>query len=140
MANISITSANVLPIAGSSVLNAKVAGETIVAGEWLYVGTDRKLYKASTFTLESANVVGLSANAGYEDQPVAYISKSTSCAIGSVVTTGHLYFLSSTAGKMYTAADMVAGSNDYPMFIAQAVTDSTISFDFTDPAYPSFRT
>jgi len=141
MANISITAANVIAPSGSSYVAGKLAGESITTGELVYLkASDGKVWKASTFSLEAAEVIGMAANTAAASQPITVISKSSACAIGSVVTAGNLYFLSATAGKMCQVADYSAASSDYPVYICQAVTASTISFDFTTVPYPAFRT
>ena len=141
MANITITAANVIAPSGSSYVTGKLTGESISAGDWVYLkASDGKVWKAYNFTVEQAEVIGMAANTAATGQPVTVISKSSACAIGSVVTAGNLYFLSATAGKMYEVADYSAASSTYPLCVCQAVTASTISFDFTTVPYPAFRT
>lgn len=140
MATITITAANVLPNSGSSYITGKVTGESISAGDWVYLkASDGKIWKARNFSVDEAEVVGMAANTAATGQLITVISKSSACAIGSVVSAGDLYFLSDTAGKMYQVGDYSGASSTYPVCVCQAVTASTISFDFTTVPYPAFR-
>ncbi len=135
MANITITPANVLANAGSSYLTGKLAGETLTAGQWVYLKqSDGRIYKAHASTAEKATVVGLTANGAAAGQPVSVISKSSSCAVGSVVTSGQPYFISGTEdgyGLMYPTSDF--GTVIFPQLVCYAVSDSAVQFDHTDP-------
>lgn len=106
MATYTVTPANVA-YADQNVPNG-IAGEALSAGDWLYRGADRKLYKAQCDgPAEQAAVVGLAVNSAAAGQPVAF-------AAGGEVTVGALFTgggkvlaLSTTAGKACDAADLV---------------------------------
>lgn len=140
MANISITASNVIANSGSSYIAGKVAGEAISAGELVYLkASDGKIWLAYTLDDNACKVVGMAANTAAAGQIITVISKASACAIGSVVSAGHLYFLSDTAGKMYEVADYSGANGDYPLCVCQAVSASTISFDFTSVPTPVYR-
>jgi hypothetical protein len=141
MAEITITPANVLASSGSSFINGRVAGESIDAGHWCYLkSSDGKIWKAFADTQEKATVIGMAANSAATDQPITIISKSIGCAVGSVVLSGSLYFLSKLSegeGTMWEISDQSTVENSYPNQVCQAASGSTITFDHTEPFVPT---
>lgn len=137
MANITITAANFLPSASATFnVNAAVAGETLVAGELVYLkAADGRYWKAVATSTAASTVVGFSANGAAAGQRVTIVTKDTATACGAVLPAiGAVLGLSATsAGKLCPIADVISGTNAYTLAVAQAVTTSTIRYDFSRP-------
>lgn len=142
MANITITAANVVPpTSGTSYLPGKLAGESVSAGDWLYIkASDGKAWKASAASAAEATVVGMAATTSATGQPVSIMQKVTDLPIGSVVGSGKLYFISTTAGKMWEESDQASSTGLYPSWLCQSNIGSTaITFDFTNTRIPILK-
>lgn len=103
MPAIVITPANVLPPASAQLSNG-IAGETVAAGEVLYLKpADNRWWKADCLTLEKAGGVdGLSLKwcmgGAVAGQPVPLLNPGQAITVGNVLTKGLPYVLSNTAG------------------------------------------
>lgn len=115
MADLSITASGVLK-SETAQFQYGTFGETIVAGEWLYLHTDGKLYKADCTTAAKAAVVGIALNGGSAGQPAQYLTANDVTING--MTTGKVYCISNTAGKIRPTADITPG--DYVTIVGGA--------------------
>lgn len=108
MADLTVTPASVVIGSGAQV-GAGTAGETILAGQPLYVkSTDGRLWKAkSSGTTEEATVAGIALHGATAAQPIAYASDGT-INIGATTVKTVAYVLSATAGGVCPMADLVA--------------------------------
>lgn len=106
MADLSITASGVLK-SETAQFQYGTFGETIVAGEWLYLHTDGKLYKADCTTAAKAAVVGVALNGGASGQPAQYLTGNDVTLNG--MTAGVIYCISDTAGKIRPTADIGTG-------------------------------
>lgn len=107
MANLSLTPANVLKTAAAQ-FSYGTFGETVAAGEWVYLHTDGKLYLADATSATKAATVGMALNGGAANQP-AQIGFAEDVTL-SGMTVGTFYFLSATPGKMCPHADLTSGN------------------------------
>ena len=125
MATISITSANVVAAAGSS-LGVGTSETTITAGDVVYLNTSTSQYALADSDLEpSAVVAGIALNGASASQPFDFI-KSGTLTVGSVATTGLVYYLSNTAGQFDDAVTLQA---DYVTTLGIGLTSTTISIN-----------
>ena len=106
MANLSLTAANVLKTT-STQFSYGTFGETVAAGEWVYLKDDGKLWLADATSAIKADTVGQALNGGAAGQPAQYVFAEDITLSG--MTVGTFYFLSATPGKMCPAADLTSG-------------------------------
>jgi hypothetical protein len=138
MAVITITPASVLPPTTSTtaVFNSfpVIAGETLVAGDWVYKKTsDSKYWKADNSTAEKSTVAGMCACGAAAGQRFVLIQRDSALPIGDVVTQGRVYSISSTPGKMVNIEDVIGTGDIYLVPLAQAVVATQLSFNCTTP-------
>src|SRR5262245_31736330 len=111
MADLTITAANVLAGAGSTIENGR-AGAAITAGQVVYAAAN------GTYQLADANGAsaviktarGIALHAAASGQPLA-ILRAGSITIGATMTAGTAYYLSDTPGGICPVADVGAGEN-----------------------------
>lgn len=111
MADVSITSSNVVPGSNASFADG-VAGEAIDAGDWVAKETDsadadyNKIMKADVTDESRSEVLGIAVNSALAaGQPVRYALPGSDVDVGSVVAAGEVYVLSA-AGAMSPEADL----------------------------------
>ena len=109
MADLIITVANVVPVAGATI-NSGTAGVNITQGQTVYLdpatGTI-KLANATT-SLTTATVSGIALNSALTGQPVNYISGG-SLGLGAILTAGKVYVNSTNSGGIAPVADLASG-------------------------------
>jgi predicted transcriptional regulator len=129
-ADITITAANVVK-GSSATTTSAIAGETITAGQALYLNSsDNKVYKADNdASSTTATCVGIALNGGAAGQPITYQTGGT-ITIGATVVAGTIYCVSSTAGGICPAADLASG--DYTSIIGVATTAAIISMSINN--------
>jgi hypothetical protein len=137
MAEVSITASAVQPVTtgdDQTVSSIWTAGATIAAGQWLYKDTANsnvmKLAQGDGTSLEGT-VFGMALNSASSGQPVN-VATGGRVTVGSVVTAGIFYFLSSTAGNMELFSDVTAGENTSQVAYATAATIVMIYIKNTD--------
>lgn len=93
---------------------AGVAGETIVAGELLYMDTDAKLRLASAASVSTSQVVGMARTGGLQGEAIRYVRNEVEDFFnsGTIVdgspaslVPGQIYFLSTNPGNWTTTPD-----------------------------------
>ena len=105
MADITQTPANVDAGTGAGYANG-TAGETIVAGDMLYIkAADGKLWKAINSAAASAVAVGIALDGGAAGQPITYQTRG-GIDVGGTVVVGEIYCVSANAGKLAIEADV----------------------------------
>jgi len=131
MADITITAANFIPSSSAVYLGTVcIAGETITAGQPVFLHTDNKYYKASAGTAANATAIGIAANGAAANQRFNVVSSDTAAACGSVFgTAGKALVLSATPGSLAPYADMVSG--DYVTIVGVSTAATTMQFDFS---------
>jgi hypothetical protein len=126
MSDISITAANVVAGAGSSVKHGCTWGTTGTAGQWVYrdSSTGKYLLADSNSATAAARVPdGLALNGGALNQPLA-ILESGPVTIGGTLTAGVAYYLSDTPGGTAPVADV--GSGEYSVVLGIATSSSVL--------------
>ncbi len=134
MATVTITAANVIPAAGLHSDESVIVGEAVSAGDILDLkASDSKYWKAVNTTLEPSgngngkNNLRMALASGSANQKVSVLKPASQVAIGSVVTEGRHYVLSSTAGKMCNEADLT--STQFSTYIGYAINGTTFFFN-----------
>jgi len=123
MADVSYTASQVLA-SDSAPYKEGICGETIAAGDWLYLkASDSRLWKADASTADKAAVVGCALNGGAAGQPVRYHSGNDLTLAG--MTAGSVYCVSDTAGKIRPVAD--AGTGDFMTIVGGAKSATNLS-------------
>ena len=111
MAAIAITAGSVIP-SSSAVIKSGIAGETITAGQVVYVEPVTLLIKLCDANASAAiaTAVGIATNGASVNQKVYYCTEDTGgFAIGATILSGDTLWTSGTAGGITkTAADNVA--------------------------------
>lgn len=107
--DLTVTATSVVSGAGA-VVETLQAGETITAGQTLYVdATDGKAYKSDANGAAAAKALkGVALNGGSVNQRIS-IQKEGTITIGATVVVGTLYVVSATAGGIAPAADLASG-------------------------------
>jgi len=136
MADITFTAASVIPSAAAAFsYDNPVAGETLVAGDFVYLkAADGRYWKTDADASATSKCAGMAAGGAAAGQQFRLIISDDACAVGTVLTQGYPYTLSATAGKMCLVADTIAGSNQYVQIAGVAQTTSTLKFNFVTPA------
>ena len=125
MAAISITAGSVIP-SSSAVLKYGIAGETITAGQLLYIEPVTLLMKLcdANSTAAIAAAVGIATNGASVNQRVYYCTEdSGGFAIGATILSGDTLWSSATPGGITkTAADQVSGIYSTPIGVMISTT------------------
>jgi hypothetical protein len=102
-----VTANNCIPQAGATIVYSKLAGETITAGQALYLdAATGKLKKADAdLSAAAATLVGIALVNVALDQPCPYISLGD-VVLGATLVAGTHYFASPTAGGICPHADL----------------------------------
>ena len=127
MADISITSADVKPATEAVRTKQVTLGETLVAGETVYLkASDNRYWKTDSDAADTAamrGVVLLGGSAG----AIGTIIEGGPTAFGTVLTAGVVYVLSSNAGKICAISDGNHASGDYITIVGVASTTSVMN-------------
>lgn len=124
MADLSVTASSVVPQAGATIKSG-TAGEAISAGELVYLNTTTNTIDlADANALASAAVVGIAVCSAATGQPVSFVSAGP-VALGSILTAGAVYVLSSTAGGLAPVADL--SSTEYTSIIGVASSATVLN-------------
>lgn len=109
MADLSVTAGSVVQVTGATLDRTYVAGETITAGQSLYIkAADQKLWKAQADgNTEEDDFFGIALNGAAANQPVTVLTGGQ-VTIGATVTVGAIYVVSATAGGIAPLADLVS--------------------------------
>lgn len=110
MADLTVTATSVAIVSGSTILDYGQCGETITAGQSVYVydaTTNPKTYKKADAdaSILAAAAVGVAMNGGAVGQPLAVANSGTYTA-GATVVVGKPYYVSATAGGICPASDL----------------------------------
>ena len=124
MADLVITAASV-SADGAAAIDVGTAGATITAGQSIYKdATDsNKLKLADADTLAASIAAGISLNPASSGQLVRYVKAGT-LNLGSGVTPGRVYAVSTTAGGIAAIGDI--GIDDYPTVLGVGTSASAI--------------
>lgn len=128
--DLSITAANVAPVAGSTTVSG-LAGETVTAGQVVYrSSTTGKYLKAdnNSATAEARKALGIALNGASDGQPLKVHTKGK-ITMGATMTAGVAYYLSATAGGICPVADLSTGM--YPGFIGIAISTTVLEVNPT---------
>jgi hypothetical protein len=116
------------------------AGESISAGEAVYVSSAGLIYKASSFTQDQASVVGIAVDSASSGELVRVNSDAIYNEY-SGLTPGELQYLSiTTSGQVVDYATWEAqlatvSVNPYQELIGRAITSSGVAVETGKPRY-----
>lgn len=123
MADLSITPTSVVKYTSAITKNG-IAGETIAAGQALYIASATGLLmKADDTTAAKAACVGIALNGGAINQPIQYLT-SGGINPGAAVTVGAIYGITDTAGGISLISERATG--DFITILGIATTTSRI--------------
>lgn len=124
MADLSITAANVVADAGSTV-SSSTAGATITAGDALYIDSadSNKVKPCDADVAASAVCVGIALNSASSGQPVNY-QKSGTLTIGATVAVGVAYYVTPNTGGLGAWAEVQA--DDYATLVCVGASTSKV--------------
>lgn len=131
MADLSITAANVLAGANAKKTSG-VAGETITAGQVVYLDTSTSSWKKADNNSATAAVRspgGVALNGASTGQPLQ-VQTDGDITIGATLTAGVAYYLSDTPGGICPVADL--GTGEYPSVIGIARSTTVLRIDFVE--------
>lgn len=123
MADIAITAANVVAVAGSDI-DRGTAGATITAGQVVYedAATGKHLLAdANSATAAARAPKGIALNGASNNQPLAVLTEGP-VTIGGTLTPGVAYYLSDTPGGIAPVADVGTGEYSTVLGIATSAT------------------
>lgn len=128
MADLSITAANVVKGTGAVLDASKVAGETITAGQTVYLkASDNRWWKSQAdATSTEAAASGVALNGASAGQPLV-VQTAGEITIGATVAVGGVYVVSATAGGIAPVADLA--STNYLTVIGYGKTTAIIVMD-----------
>jgi len=133
MSDVSITPGNVVAGSDAVINRSGIAGETITAGQPVYLDSaTKKFLKAdcNSATAAARQAGGIALNGASLNQPLA-VHKSGSLTIGGTLVAGNPYYLSSTAGGIKPAADLATG--DYICLLGLAASTTVLNVDIQFP-------
>ena len=122
MADLVVTATSVVKYTGAKT-GQGIAGETITAGQALYLSTTNLLMKADDTTALKAACVGIALNGGAINQPIQYVT-SGGINPGAAVAVGLTYGLTDTAGGIALISERA--SADFMTILGIATTTSRI--------------
>lgn len=128
MADLTITAANVLALAGSTTTRG-TAGATITAGQAVYIDTADGLYKLAdnNSATQAARIpTGIALNGASNGQPLGVLTLGP-ITIGATMTAGVAYYLSDTPGGICPVADL--GSGEFPTVMGIATSTTALKVD-----------
>jgi hypothetical protein len=121
MADIVQTAANVKSGAGA-VVSLERAGEAIDQGMPCYISnSDGKWYKADADNAAKYLAAGIAMTKAAAADDYFLLQKSGRCNLGATLTTGEVYVVSATAGKIAPVADIT--TDWYPCIVG--ISEST---------------
>lgn len=124
MADLTVTAASVQPTSTTKRLT-KIAAEAITAGESVYVNTNDQLALADNdLSAAAASAVGIALASAAAGQPCPYAYEGD-LDMGSILTAGLIYVVSSTPGGIAPSADLASG--DYTTILGVAKDADTLS-------------
>lgn len=132
MAAIAIDSADVAIGDGNFRGGAVTAGETLVAGDFVYRASDGKAYKTDPSDPTKVRILGMMIEGGAADATLSYVSHGPVVIdlTGTPMTIYTYYVLHPTLGKIGPIADLTSG--DAVVFAGYA--QSALEF-FVNPVY-----
>ena len=126
MADLTITPANVGIVERTAVTRNVQIGESVTAGQALYLKVaDGKYWLADCLVAAEANVACIAATGGAADDYVVAVFPTSKIDIGATVDVGTIYVLSESGGIM-PAADLAPA--DYVTVIGVGITTAQINF------------
>jgi hypothetical protein len=131
MTDLVITAASV--VAGDGATKEGIAGETITAGQAVYLSsTAHKWMKAdsNSATAEAREAIGIALNGASLNQPMEVQTRGP-ITIGATLTAGTAYYLSDTPGGICPLADVGAG--EYVCLLGLASSTTVLDLDVQFP-------
>lgn len=132
MADLTVTAASCVK-GSNAVTESGHAGETITAGQPVYLDTTTNLYMkadANAATAAARTARGIALNGASLNQPLM-IQKSGDLTLGATMTAGIQYYLSDTPGGICPVADIGAGEYVVPIGVATSTTVMRLNITYS---------
>lgn len=123
MADLTQTPANVAKGSGALV-GRGVAGETVTAGQPVYLHTDNTLKLCDADALASSQAKGITTHPAAAGQPLEYQNGGL-MNLGATLTVGEWYGISTNSGKIAPLSDLASG--DFPCLLGFAGTAALLT-------------
>ena len=128
MANYTVTAASVLASASGNQVRNAVAGETVDAGEAVYIdASDSNSIKLAQATSAKYKCVGIATSGAADGQPISYCNIDENFVPGCTLAVSDLVVVSATAGKLAPHADLTTG--DYCHVVGVAKSTSVLDLN-----------
>lgn len=125
MANLTITPANVVPVAGAQIING-TAGATVTAGQLVRLNTATQrwvLSDVNAATEAERQVEGIALNGASNGQPLG-VQTGGSITLGATLVVGEIYVGSDTPGGIMPEADLSSG--EYVAILGVAISTTVL--------------
>jgi len=133
MADITVTAANVLAVAGSKT-EVVTLGGTITQGMPLYRATDGMYEACDASAIATNKCEGIALTAGSDGQP-GIIIKSGNVDLGATLALGSVYVCSATAGKICPEEDIASTEFVCVLGVADAADNLKMNILYTEVAH-----
>ncbi len=135
MADLTLTVASVQRSTGAVTLTG-TAGETITAGQLVYLSSsDNLYYKADANASGKDQIAGIALHASLVGQPLT-IQTDGLITIGATTAVGTIYVLSANPGFICPAADLASGWKTSELGVGSSVTQIDIAIFNSGYAVP----
>lgn len=128
-ADLTITAANLIPVAGYNAESQFLAGATITRGQTVYLDTSTNTWKLADCDLSAAAAgsagFGISLSDAVSGQPM-FVQTDGDLGFGAILTVGQIYCISATAGGICPYGDLT--TNGRVTIIGVASTTSNLKF------------
>ena len=120
-------------------ISSFLAGETIAAGDVVYVSSTGFIYKASAFTFNQAAAIGISMDSGTAGSLLRVIGDSTYSGLSGLVPGDYQYVSLLASGQLQTYdaffADLqlTALPSAYLSIVGRAITTSNVEVERSKP-------
>ena len=131
MADLTVTAANVTQVDGGVIDG--IAGETITAGQAVYLDTTTGLFMKAinNSTAAIATVAGIALHGSALNQPLRVQASGTINA-GATVAIGVTYCLSATSGGICPDTDVGTGNTKYKSVIGVGTTAARLAININN--------
>ena len=133
MADVSVTASSVAPGSGAQFNKDWLAGETITAGQTVYLtaasgGNWMKAQNDDTTTVAGLYGFGIALHGSLSGQPIVVQIGGLLTAGGTLVA-GNYYCISATLGGICPIADVIADTTSYMTFLGYATTTGILQMN-----------
>jgi hypothetical protein len=120
-------------------ISSFLAGETIAAGDVVYVSSTGFIYKASALTFNQAAAIGISMDSGTAGSLLRVNEDSTYSGLSGLVPGEYQYVSALTSGQLQNYTDFIADvsltslSDAYLSIIGRAISTTSVEVERAKP-------